>query len=65
MTKPNFIEQIIDILDESHYESDSLKWIVKECKKYFDEYKNMSIEELSEMVQKKIKQLLINKEHKL
>lgn len=32
---------------------------------YFDEYKNMSIEELSEMVQKKIKQLLINKEHKL
>ena len=39
MTKPNFIEQIIDILDESHYESDSLKWIVKECKSYFNEYK--------------------------
>ena len=39
MTKPNFIEQIIDILDESHYDNDSLKWIVKECKKYFNEYK--------------------------
>jgi len=39
MTKPNFIEQIIDILDESHYDSDSLKWIVKESKKYFNEYK--------------------------
>jgi len=39
MTKPNFIEQIIDILDESHYDNDSLKWIVKEAKKYFNEYK--------------------------
>ena len=39
MSKPDFIQQIIDILDESNYDSDSLKWIVKECKKYFDEYK--------------------------
>ena len=39
MTKPNFIEQTIDILDESSYDSDSLKWIVKECKEYFCEYK--------------------------
>ena len=39
MTKPNFIEQIIDILDESHYDSDSLKWIVKKSKEYFNEYK--------------------------
>tara|TARA_Y100000593_G_scaffold77809_1_gene144187 strand:+ start:1341 stop:2702 length:1362 start_codon:yes stop_codon:yes gene_type:complete len=39
MTKPNFIEQIIDILDESHYDNDSLKWIVKECKQYFNDYK--------------------------
>ena len=39
MNKPNFIEQVIDILDESHYDNDSLKWIVKECKKYFNEYK--------------------------
>jgi archaellum biogenesis ATPase FlaH len=39
MTKLNFIEQIIDILDENHYDSDSLKWIVKESKKYFNEYK--------------------------
>jgi len=39
MTKPNFIEQIIDILDESHYDNDSLKWIVKQCKQYFTEYK--------------------------
>ncbi len=39
MTKPNFIEQVIDILDESQYDSDALKWVVKECKKYFNEYK--------------------------
>ena len=39
MTKPNFIEQIIDILDESHYDNDSLKWVVKQCKHYFNEYK--------------------------
>ena len=39
MTKSNFIEQIIDILDENHYEGDSLKWIVTECKSYFNEYK--------------------------
>ena len=34
-----FLEQIHDILDESNYDSDSLKWVVKECKKYFDEYR--------------------------
>ena len=39
MKDSNFIAQIYDILDESHYDSDGLKWIVKECKKYFDEYK--------------------------
>ena len=39
MTKPNFIEQILDILDESHYDNDSLKWIVKEAKEYFTKYK--------------------------
>ncbi len=39
MTKPNFIEQVIDILDETQYDNDSLKWIVKECKKYFNKYK--------------------------
>ena len=38
MTDIGFIGQIYDILDESHYDSDGLKWIVKECKKYFDEY---------------------------
>ena len=39
MTNQTFLEQIHDILDEKHYDSDSLKWIVKECQKYFDEYK--------------------------
>ena len=39
MSNQSFLEQIHDILDEKHYDSDSLKWIVKECKKYFDEYK--------------------------
>ena len=39
MKNQTFLEQIHDILDESNYDSDSLKWIVKEAKKYFDEYK--------------------------
>ena len=39
MINQTFLEQIHDILDESNYDSDSLKWIVKECKKYFDEYR--------------------------
>ena len=39
MTKQNFIEQTIDILDEASYDNDALKWIVKECKEYFYEYK--------------------------
>jgi len=34
-----FLEQIHDILDEKHFDSDGLKWIVKECKKYYDEYR--------------------------
>ena len=39
MKDQSFLEQIHDILDESNYDSDSLKWIVKESKKYFDEYR--------------------------
>ena len=39
MKNQTFLEQIHDILDEKHYDSDSLKWIIKECKKYFDEYR--------------------------
>ncbi len=39
MTDINFIGQIYDILDESHYDNDALKWIVKECKTYYNEYK--------------------------
>ena len=39
MTKSHFIEQIQDILDEKHFDSDALKWIVKECKNYFIKYK--------------------------
>ncbi len=39
MKNQTFLEQIHDILDEKHYDSDSLKWVVKECKKYYDEYR--------------------------
>ena len=39
MTNQTFLEQIHDILDEKNYDSDSLKWIIKECKGYFDEYR--------------------------
>ena len=38
MKNQTFLEQIHDILDEKHYDNEGLKWIVKECKKYFDEY---------------------------
>jgi len=39
MKNQSFLEQIHDILDENHYDSDSLKWIIKECKSYYDEYR--------------------------
>ena len=39
MKNQTFLEQIHDILDEKHYDNDSLKWVVKECKKYYDEYR--------------------------
>ena len=39
LSNQTFLEQIHDILDEKNYDSDGLKWIVKECKKYFDEYR--------------------------
>ncbi len=39
MADTNFIAQIYDIFDESHFDNDSLKWIAKECKLYYDEYK--------------------------
>ena len=39
LTNQTFLEQIHDILDESNYDSDGLKWVVKECKSYFDEYR--------------------------
>ena len=39
MSDSGFIAQIYDILDEKHYDNESLKWIVKECKSYYDEYK--------------------------
>ena len=39
MTDVGFMGQIYDILDEKHFDNDSLKWIVKECKVYYNEYK--------------------------
>ena len=39
METSGFMAQIYDILDESHYDNDALKWIVKECKLYYNEYK--------------------------
>jgi RecA/RadA recombinase len=39
MTNQSFLEQIHDILDEKNYDNDGMKWIVKECKDYFDGYR--------------------------
>ena len=33
MKEQTFLEQIHDILDEKHYDGDSLKWIVKQMKR--------------------------------
>ena len=38
-TDRQFLEQIQDILEDSYFESDSNKWLIKEIKKYFLEYK--------------------------
>ena len=39
MTKQTFLEQVHDIIDENSYDSEAVKWIVKQCKDYFNEYK--------------------------
>ena len=39
ITKQNFLEQIYDIIDENMYDSEPMKWIVKECKRHYKEYK--------------------------
>jgi archaellum biogenesis ATPase FlaH len=39
MTDVGFMGQIYDILDEKHFDNDALKWVVKECKLYYNEYK--------------------------
>jgi len=41
MTQEHFLEQVHDILDESHFDSDGMKWIIKQCKDYFVEYRKM------------------------
>ena len=33
------IEQIHDILDDKHFDNEAIKWIVKNCKEYYNEYK--------------------------
>ena len=39
MRDVKFIEQIHDILDEKHFDNEAIKWIVKNCKEYYNEYK--------------------------
>ena len=39
MTDNDFIAQVIDILDPKSYQSESLQWIVAQCKDYFLQYK--------------------------
>ena len=34
-----FLEQIVDILDEKYITNDGFKWIVKEIREYYNEYK--------------------------
>ena len=39
MRDVKFIEQIHDILDEKHFDNEAIKWIIKNCREYYDEYK--------------------------
>ena len=39
MTQPNFIQQVHDIVDEKLYDGEAMKWVVKQCRDYFREYK--------------------------
>ena len=39
MRDVKFIEQIHDILDEKHFDNEAIKWIAKNCKEYYNEYK--------------------------
>ena len=36
MRDVKFIEQIHDILDEKHFDNEAIKWIVKNCKEYYN-----------------------------
>ena len=40
LSDKEFLATIQDILDFDCYESESMRWIVKQCKEYFDQYKN-------------------------
>jgi len=39
ITDKLFLEQIVDILDEKYIDNDGFKWIVKEIREYYQEYK--------------------------
>jgi replicative DNA helicase len=39
LTDNDFTAQILDVLDSDSYQSESLKWIAKQCKDYFEQYK--------------------------
>ena len=39
MKDVKFIEQIHDILDEKHFDNEAIKWIIKNCRSYYDDYK--------------------------
>ena len=53
MTDIGFMGQIYDILDESHYDNDALKWVVKECS-----YTIMSISNQSHLMCLRLKQMI-------
>ena len=40
LSDKEFLATVHDILDFDCYESESMRWIVKHCKEYFDQYKN-------------------------
>ena len=40
ITDKLFLEQIVDILDEKYISNDAFRWITREIREYYNQYKN-------------------------
>ena len=59
ITDKLFLEQIVDILDEKYIDNDGFKWIVKEIREYYNEYKTTITMEVFKIKIKEIESELL------